>query len=423
MRHLRFTIAGLMGAVLIAAVGLSALRNASATWAGVMYLATYGVLGLAIVGAICRGFPERAWWLGFFVFGWGYLSLVAYWDTWFPFDPYQLDTFPTSMVLSAIRPTFGPPIEVGVQSRAGLIANRCYSRIGHDVWALLAALLGGILARVFFGDPAARSEGGRATDARATGPPTRTWWRMLTITGLAGLVLACSFVAIRSRSDGGFWSGATYLLTWGLLGLSAIGAIVDRGRRRIAWLGATLLGGGYMVMAFAREPDRPIPTDQLLDAVRRWSPHFDRKSGLANARILEALERPIPMRFPDGIPLAEALAYIKQATSTPTYPGIPIEIERLAPDEADVSLEMLVRIDVEGVPLKTTLRLCLKELGWAYSVQDGYLRITSDEEISKQPQEPFRVVGHCLLALLAAGFGLLGGLLVSAARTPSDGRE
>ena len=159
MRNLRFTIAGLMGAVLVAAVGLSALRNASETWAGVMFLVTYGVLGLAIVGAICRGFPERAWWLGFFVFGWGYLSLVAYWNTWFPFDPYQLDTFPTSMALSAIRPRFGPPIEVGVQTREGLIANQCYSRIGHDLLALLAALLGGILARVHFGHPAARSEG------------------------------------------------------------------------------------------------------------------------------------------------------------------------------------------------------------------------------------------------------------------------
>ena len=152
-------------------------------------------------------------------------------------------------------------------------------------------------------------------------------------------------------------------------------------------------------------------------------PRFDRNSGPANARILEALEQPIPMRFPDEIPLDDVLAYIKQATSTPTYPGIPIYIERLAPDGADRSLSSPVRIDLEGVPLKTTLRLCLKQLGCGYSVQDGYLRIAPKRTSRRNRRSPFRVVGHCLLALIAAGFGSLAGLLVSAAQTPSAGRE
>ena len=257
-----------------------------------------------------------------------------------------------------------------------------------------------------------------------TGPPPRkAWWPRLTITALAGLALACSIVAIRSSSAAAFWSGATYLLTWGLLGLSALGAIVDRGPRRMAWLGATLLGGGYMILAFARAPDRPIPTDQFLDAIRRWSPRLDRSTDPANARILEALEQPIPMPFPDETPLDKLLAYIKQATSTPTYPGIPIYIERRLSTGSNVSLNATVQIDLEGVPLKTTLRLCLKQLGCGYSVQDGYLRIATEEDISGEPPSPFRVVGHCLLALLAAGFGSLAGLLVSAAQSPSAGRE
>ena len=109
----------------------------------------------------------------------------------------------------------------------------------------------------------------------------------------------------------------------------------------------------------------------------------DRTSDPANARILEALEQPIPMRFPDEIPLDDLLAYIKRATSTPTYPGIPIYIERLLPDGADVSLNTPVQIDLEGVPLKSTLRLCLRQLGCAYSVQDGYLRIAPEEDISR----------------------------------------
>ena len=74
MRTVRFSIARLMGAVLVAAVGLAALRNASPIWAGAMVLSTYVVLGLAILCAVLRGRAERAWWLGFCVFGWGYLA-------------------------------------------------------------------------------------------------------------------------------------------------------------------------------------------------------------------------------------------------------------------------------------------------------------------------------------------------------------
>ncbi len=76
---IRFSIAGLMGIVLVAAIGLAALRNASETWAGVMLLLTCGALALAVVGVVCRAEAERAWWLGFALFGWGYLAL-AFWS-------------------------------------------------------------------------------------------------------------------------------------------------------------------------------------------------------------------------------------------------------------------------------------------------------------------------------------------------------
>jgi hypothetical protein len=69
MRFVRASIAGLMGAVLIAALGLTALRSASDTWSGATLLVTCGVLGLAVVGVVCRDAAERAWWLGFLLFG------------------------------------------------------------------------------------------------------------------------------------------------------------------------------------------------------------------------------------------------------------------------------------------------------------------------------------------------------------------
>ena len=60
MRFSRATIAGLMGAVFIAALGLTALRSASDAWAGTTLLATCGVLSLALVGAVCRSAAERS---------------------------------------------------------------------------------------------------------------------------------------------------------------------------------------------------------------------------------------------------------------------------------------------------------------------------------------------------------------------------
>ena len=72
----RFSIAGLMAVVLVVAIGFAALHSGSATWAGGLYLVTNAVFALAVVGAVCRGASERAWWLGFALFGFGYL--IAY---------------------------------------------------------------------------------------------------------------------------------------------------------------------------------------------------------------------------------------------------------------------------------------------------------------------------------------------------------
>src|SRR5690349_1404927 len=112
------------------------------------------------------------------------------------------------------------------------------------------------------------------------------------------------------------------------------------------------------------------------------------------------------MRFRDETPLADVLDHIKQATSSPSYCGIPIYADPIGLREAERSLNSTVQIDLEGVPLRVTLRLCLKQLGLAYEVADGYLRIDAeDSERSPDRDDPFLTVGHCLLAMLAAGSG------------------
>ena len=58
-------------------IGLAALRSPSDTWAGVIFYLACGVLALGVVGALCAGAAERAWWLGFAVFGWGLTPTLA----------------------------------------------------------------------------------------------------------------------------------------------------------------------------------------------------------------------------------------------------------------------------------------------------------------------------------------------------------
>jgi len=69
MPRIRFSIGQLMAVVLVGAIGLGALRNPSMTWATIIDLATRVMLGLAILGVSLRRGAQRAWWLGFAVFG------------------------------------------------------------------------------------------------------------------------------------------------------------------------------------------------------------------------------------------------------------------------------------------------------------------------------------------------------------------
>ena len=61
------------------------------------------------------------------------------------------------------------------------------------------------------------------------------------------------------------------------------------------------------------------------------------------------------------------------------------------------------------------MRLCLRQLDLDFSVQDGYVLITSEDQVASDLGDPFLIVGHALLALLAAGIGAIAALLISKA--------
>jgi hypothetical protein len=385
------------------------------------------------------------------VFGWGYLLVVASSGG----GVFHFPTLLTSQVLTALRPRLGlePPAE---QASIYWSVVRAYFQIGHALWALLAGLVGGTLARVFRGLPAAPAEPDVPV---ADGGPRRRWLRPALL-AWAGLVLACSAAAVRSGPDAGIWAGAAFFLTCGLIGMAGLVAIFGRGRRRQAGIGAALFGGGYLLLVFTRAPYvllppgdvrivrsvyQPLPTSPFLIGLRRRIAEIDRGSAAANARIMAALEQHVPMPFPDPTPIQDVLRYVTLATATPTRPGIPIYLDPIALAQAEQTPQSTVTIDLAGAPLKTGLRLCLDQLGLGYQVEDGCLwvifmndgipsefenpgviaydpsrRLPDLIDISSDADDSFLIVGHCLLAVMAAGFGAVAAPLIAEPRARSS---
>ena len=247
---------------------------------------------------------------------------------------------------------------------------------------------------------------------------------------LSGLALVATIMLIAGAIlPTGLCGGATFLLTWVLIGLVALGALTGPSRRREVCLGAALFGAGFMVVAFGRFahapwPQFPIPTVELLDEIRTRLPAM--ANGLradagsitaANARIHEALKQPVPMRFNEETPFEDVVKSIHEATRAADGKGIPIYVDPIGLSEADKTMSSTVRnIELEGVPLRAGLRVCLDQLDLACRVKDGLLLITSreanDASIRSASADAFQVVGHCILALIAAVLGGLSAPLV-----------
>jgi hypothetical protein len=73
MSRIRFNIASLLIAVLFVAVGFAALRESTDLWDGGLFTLTLVVLFYSILLAIHRSDARRAFWIGFALFGGGYL--------------------------------------------------------------------------------------------------------------------------------------------------------------------------------------------------------------------------------------------------------------------------------------------------------------------------------------------------------------
>ncbi len=126
----------------------------------------------------------------------------------------------------------------------------------------------------------------------------------------------------------------------------------------------------------ADETERPSPASWLKRIEER---EVTPEAKAKNKALLDALEKRVPMHFKDDTPLEDVLKYMKSETPSKEFPnGIPIYVDPVGLQEAEKTMTSPVTIDLEGVPLKTTLGLVLKQLGLLYSVKNGLLTITSE---------------------------------------------
>ncbi|MGO9921234.1 MAG: RNA polymerase sigma factor [Isosphaeraceae bacterium] len=83
----------------------------------------------------------------------------------------------------------------------------------------------------------------------------------------------------------------------------------------------------------------------------------------------------------DDLPLDELLKHIKQSTADAAFPGIPIYVDPVGLQDANAGIASRVQIPKKG-SVEFVLSFALRELRLSYTVQDGFLMISSRDDIT-----------------------------------------
>jgi WD40 repeat protein len=186
MRFPRYTIRSLLVVVLFVAFAVAALRAANDAWDGSLFALTSLILLTATLLAVHRTHQRRAFWLGFALFGWAYLiaSLIPPIGSrlpttkWLAFIDSKIPGRETTIsAVWAYTSTAGttPVQTVAFSPQGNTIASSSqggirvwdvttgkllagpngstenFIRIGHSLFALVLAFVGGYLSRNLYG--------------------------------------------------------------------------------------------------------------------------------------------------------------------------------------------------------------------------------------------------------------------------------
>jgi hypothetical protein len=212
----RFSIRSLMAFIIVAAIGLAALRNANDLWAGTLLLLALAAIGIAMMGAVILRGKERYWSAGFAFFAGCYLVLaIGPWlSSWYgprigtthlldqlrdrmfasrlePLNDVQAESLSAEKkaieteIAQASRLSRNPGQDPAVRamtrrlqaigSKLGANQNarprsQDFHDVGHSLFAILAGFLGGVTAVRFH----VRRERGGSAQPPDHPPDTRT---------------------------------------------------------------------------------------------------------------------------------------------------------------------------------------------------------------------------------------------------------
>ena len=160
----------------IVAIGLGALRANRTHGPAVSFWRRCAILALALIGALCRRGEKRAWWAGFAAFGWVYMGCAfATYDGW--------PKLPTQVIFDELMAQ-----RYGELARFGLTIVGRFFHLWHCLSTLLAAVFGGLLARILFATTATTmTENSPGPKAAGRGHLDR--WMGLFVLYLCGLLL------------------------------------------------------------------------------------------------------------------------------------------------------------------------------------------------------------------------------------------
>jgi hypothetical protein len=140
--------------------------------------------------------------------------------------------------------------------------------------------------------------------------------------------------------------------------------------------------GGSKAAPPARLPGRPQSDENLAPGSERPATQLVSRGNSGGATLQEALLRPYDFPFSRPTSLAQVCAHLRQTLKAP------VVIDLAALDRQNVEPEDPVQLELEGVRLKTGLKLLLDQVGLTYRIEaEDNLMIITDQEGSQDASE------------------------------------
>jgi hypothetical protein len=153
MKHLRFSMLGLMGVVVASGLAFAALRKPTFHAASLTMTVVLTILLFALLAAKLGHYRTFAF--GFAVFGWGYAILALAPGFWMGVRPYLIGSHLLGDLANLLAlPNLGSeswdfnrlPEGSGLHTWFTTIRGERFQRIGHSLFAVLHGVFGGFLA-------------------------------------------------------------------------------------------------------------------------------------------------------------------------------------------------------------------------------------------------------------------------------------